>query len=380
MERSLVGTRLGDRYRLLELLGEGGMGSVFRAESLTTGAQLALKLLHPDFTADAQIVQRFEREAQVMSRLSHPHIVKVVEFGEAGGRLFLAMELVSGKSLADLVDSGKPSVLGRLRRVLSGRTGQRRLPIPRAVALMSQVLEALEHAHAHGVVHRDLKPDNIMLTRGAPGEVVKLFDFGIAKLRGDGKAASQQLTQLGLAVGTPAYMSPEQASGQEIDARSDLYSCGVILYEVLTGRKPFEADTHVQVMSMHLTATPKPLRSVAMQARIPAALERVVLRALAKKPGDRFKSARELRGALEEAALAKYESPEISGHEATAVALPRSRRRWPRTAVVAAAGVALLASAIAIWNLLPDTHSGPPSASGRASKRAKLRKPQTRGD
>jgi serine/threonine-protein kinase len=336
-EASLVGSRLGDRYRILGVIGDGGMGKVFRAERLATGQTVALKLLHPELSAIEQVVQRFHREAEVTSQLSHPHIVKVVEFGAWNGRLFLATELLEGKSLAGHIEaSGNGSTPG--------------LGVRRALAVMRPVLDALAYAHRRGVVHRDLKPENIMVIppRGMfSRECVKLLDFGIAKLDDASEANGQKLTQLGLVLGTPGYMSPEQAVGGKADARSDLYSCGVVLYEMLTGQRPFQADTSVHVLAMHLNAAPRPLRAVAPEARIPAAVEGVVLRCLAKSPGDRFQSARALRKALERAArMPDTERAGVSGVAETMLATsqaPQPGSRWSRLAVILAATGMLIA-------------------------------------
>ena len=275
-EASLIGNTLGDRYRLIEVIGEGGMGRVYRAEQLATGKAVALKLLHPEFVGVDQVVRRFEREAKVMTEVAHPGIVKVIELGEWNGRLFLAMELLAGKSLAEQLarEGGQ-----------SGKGGKR-LSVKRTLAIIRPVLEALEYAHALGVVHRDLKPENIMIIPGGllSRESIKLLDFGIAKLGDRSVQSSQKLTQHGMVLGTPAYMAPEQAAGQEADVRSDVYSCGVIIYQLLTGHRPFEGDANIDVLLMHINTQPKSLREVADGAWIPDAVERVVLRALAKRP------------------------------------------------------------------------------------------------
>ena len=333
-EASLIGSDLGDRYRLLEVIGEGGMGRVYRAGQLATGQSVAVKLLHPEFADVEQVVQRFEREAKVMTQLAHPHIVKVIEFGEWNGRLFLAMELLGGKSLADLIERGK---------------GGRRLTVKRALAIMRPVLDALEYAHARGVVHRDMKPENIMVipNRGLLSrDNIKLLDFGIAKLGHHSENATQKLTQQGLILGTPDYMSPEQAIGQDADVRSDLYSCVVILYQMLTGRRPFEADSSLDVLVMHVNAQPRSLREVTPGAAIPPGVEQVVLRALAKRPAERFQSARELRQALERAAVGNYSGAGVSGVDRTVLAMqPASsagRQPLVRFAIMAAAIATLL--------------------------------------
>jgi serine/threonine-protein kinase len=341
---ALVGSSLGDRYRVLDMIGQGGIGCVFRAEQLRTRKTVALKLLRPHMADVHEIAKRFAREAHVTTRLAHPNIVEVFDFGDLDGRMFLAMELIAGRSLAELLEEGEAPVCMRPRRRRRGeRPSGGRLSVARTVAIMSQVLDALEHAHAVGVVHRDLKPENIMLVRRRwpfLRERVKLLDFGIAKLRDSG---AQRLTQAGMTLGTPRYMSPEQAKGLEIDARSDIYACGVLLYEMLTGEAPFAADSTPEVLTLHLTRAPRPLRTVAPEAQIPAALEGVVLRALAKSPEARFQSARELRQALERALKAHDRLGEISGLETTAIAVSPpalTRARWLLAGGIVAAGLA----------------------------------------
>jgi eukaryotic-like serine/threonine-protein kinase len=318
------------------MIGDGGMGQVFRAEQLATGRSVAIKLLHSQFTGVADVVQRFEREAKVTTDLSHPHIIKTVEFGQWEDRLYLAMEFLAGQSLATLLDASP------------GDNGHR-MTIKRTIALMRPVLEALEYAHGLGVVHRDLKPDNIMVVPGRgifARECVKLLDFGIAKLGDDAPVQGRKLTQAGMLLGTPGYMSPEQAAGKPADVRSDLYSCGVILYEMLAGRRPFEADSSVEVLAMHVNATPKSLREIAGDASIPIAVEGIVMRALAKRPAERFQSARELREALGRAASGRTQHSVISGIETTVFATPvarRSRSRWLQVAIILVATALLIA-------------------------------------
>ena len=287
---SLVGSTLCDRYRLVEVIGEGGMGSVFRAEHLVTGAMVAVKLLHPEFVGVGEVVQRFEREAKLTTQLSHPHIVKMVEFGEWQGHLYLAMELLPGRSLAELIGRGdKP-------------TGTR-FPIKRTAALMRPVLDALEYAHGLGVVHRDSQAGE---HHGRPGSRPALARDGeVARFRDrearrSGRRDEAEPDSAWHRARHAGYMSPEQAVGRPADARSDIYSCGVVLYEMLTGRRPFEAASPVEVLAMHVGKAPAP-RKCGAGCADPPAMDAVVLRALAKQPGERFQSARELRRALDRA-------------------------------------------------------------------------------
>ena len=326
----LIGAVIRDQYRLVERIGEGGMGVIYRAEHIQTGEARAIKLLHPELGRLTELVKRFEREAESVSRLSHPNIVKVVETGRLeSGAVFLVMELLHGASLAHLLDE------------------HARLPVDRAVAILQQVLSALDHAHGLGVIHRDLKPDNIILLEN-PRDTVRILDFGIAKLR-EGSTESEmiKLTKAGIVLGTPAYMSPEQASGNPIDHRSDLYTCGVVLFEMLTGVKPFVADKTMDVMLMHTSKEPPTPRSVAPTAGIPEALEAIVMRALEKDRDRRFGSAAEFLVALNQFGRSRAKQRQrrrlrIGALSAAAVAaactlLLLVHRKAPAPAVAAAA-------------------------------------------
>jgi Serine/threonine protein kinase len=281
-----VGTVVGDRYRVLGRIGEGGMGAVFRAEHILMKKVVALKLLHAEMGQVEEAARRFEREAQSASRLNHPNITSVTDFGRNHtGELFLVMEFVAGESLAELL----------------AREG--RLPVARACRLAGQILSALEHAHGQKVIHRDLKPGNVMLVQSPDprlGETAKILDFGIAKIT-ETTEGEQPLTKGVMIFGTPSYMSPEQATGQEVDIRSDLYSCGIILYEMLTGQKPFDSEDVVKLMAMQVTAPPPAFVRVAPGADIPAGVEAAVMRALEKERERRFSTAAEFREALERA-------------------------------------------------------------------------------
>jgi tetratricopeptide (TPR) repeat protein len=303
----LIGAVVGDRYRILTRIGVGGMGAVYRAEHTMMRRDLAIKVLLPELGGKDEFARRFEREAESASRLQHPNIISVTDFGHMpDGALFLAMEFLAGESLGDVIHAGP-------------------VPRERALKIIRQILRGLDHAHAAGVVHRDLKPDNIMLVeRDGQTDVVKILDFGIAKVtaptsgnRG-GAAGGTALTQAGVIFGTPEYLSPEQALGEVVDARADIYAAGVILYEMLAGRKPFQSEDKVKIISMHLAHVPPRIRDVAPSSvDVPVALEQVVLQALEKSRENRFATATAFLQALEDA-----EAPDPAFAEALATPVP----------------------------------------------------------
>jgi eukaryotic-like serine/threonine-protein kinase len=272
----MLGRTVAQRFTIVARLGTGSMGAVYRAWQDRVGRWVALKIMRYDRTIDTESKKRFEREARSMSQLQSPHTVTVYDFGEAeDGSVYLAMELLEGESLGE-----------RLNRL-------GRLPIRDAVHFARGALTSLAEAHAKGIIHRDLKPDNLFLTEvpdvaGAPSrEICKLLDFGIAKVIQEERAIDALETQAGTVFGTPRYMSPEQAQGFRLDARSDVYSIGVILYQMVTGQPPFDDEEAVVVMARHIKTKPIPPRQVAPEAGVPAELERIILRALAKDPVDR---------------------------------------------------------------------------------------------
>ena len=320
----LIGIVVGERYRIVSRLGVGGMGVVYRAEHTMMRRDLAIKVLLSELSGRDEFARRFEREAESASRLGHPNIIAVTDFGRMpDGSLFLAMEYLAGASLTSVISEGP------VRR-------------PRALGIIRQILRALDHAHAAGVIHRDLKPDNIMLVeRDGHPDVVKILDFGIAKVTAP-LSGQEALTQAGVIFGTPEYLSPEQALGEPVDGRSDLYAAGIILYEMLVGRRPFEADEKVKIISMHLAHAPPRMREVNAAVDVPPALEQVVMQALEKHRENRFASATAFLQALEDSessgetgfelgrgATAPRDSGATSSVLADAVGLLRDRR-WRR--------------------------------------------------
>ncbi len=277
--RSLCGTVLGERYHVLELIGEGGMGHVFVAEHVTLKRRMAIKVLREELSAEPANVQRFLQEAQAASAIDHPNVVDVVDFGRTPeGVVYFVMEYLEGEELTAMMH----------------RHGA--LPWPSAQAIILQVVRGLAAAHAKGVVYRDLKPANVYLTRNPDGSLlVKLLDFGIAKHTG---LEQRPRTKPNSVFGTARYMSPEQAAGKDVDARSDIYATGVVLYEMLTARAPFESDNYMEVVRCHVNdPIPRP-RDVAPKAMIPDFVEDLVMRALEKSPDARYPNMTEFEAAI----------------------------------------------------------------------------------
>jgi serine/threonine-protein kinase len=282
---SLVGRALNNRYRVERKIGEGGFGAVFEGKQLATGRPVALKILHPHSVADATVVARFRREAEACSQLRNPHTVTIYDFDQTeDGVLYLAMELVRGKSLQEI----------------QHRDGV--IEPTRALAILDQVAEALAEAHDRGIVHRDMKPENIMVERRGEADFVKVLDFGIAKiLSGDGSKVPA-LTAIGQTVGTLEFMSPEQLRGKALDGRSDVYALGMVAYEMLTGQLPFkDAKSTTEIIQFHLQEAPPTPSSLRPDLAIPAVVDEVVLKMVAKARKDRHESAGALRQHIAEA-------------------------------------------------------------------------------
>jgi serine/threonine protein kinase len=274
----LVGRTIAERYRVDSLLGVGGMGAVFRAHHLGLKRDVAIKVLHPDLSRDSEISARFDREAHSSSRLDHPNCLQVTDYGSTeDGMKFMVMQVLEGGELSALL--GRP------------------MPPARAVELCVQILRGLEHAHKKGVVHRDIKPENVFITRDHEGEeILKLVDFGIAKIvDGPVEGTERHKTRAGLVFGTPAYMSPEQAAGVEADERADIYSVGIILYQMLAGRLPFDHRDPVSLVRMQVSQDPPPL-----PPNVPPVLAAAVEKMLAKSRDDRFQSAGDAADTLEQ--------------------------------------------------------------------------------
>jgi tRNA A-37 threonylcarbamoyl transferase component Bud32 len=297
-----MGARLGQtvgNYRLVRQLGAGGMGAVYMAEHTLIGKKVALKVLHRELAQDREVVARFFNEARAVNQIGHEHIVDITDFGQSGGDHFFVMELLSGRSLAEVLAKEK------------------RLAPPRALAIAAQIADALAAAHAAGVIHRDLKPENVLLVnRHGDRDFVKLLDFGLAKLL-DGKHG--KLTKAGVVLGTPQYMSPEQCESRTVDARSDVYALGVLLYQMVTGAVPFDGQTMAEILVKHVHEPPPPPRDV------PPAVEAILMRCLAKAPAARYGSMIELREAVREAAAGL--APAVTSRPASRPALPASPRR-----------------------------------------------------
>ncbi|MBX7219754.1 MAG: SUMF1/EgtB/PvdO family nonheme iron enzyme [Blastocatellia bacterium] len=280
----LLGTLFEAKYKIVAKLGEGGMGAVYRAHHIHMDLDVAIKFLHESMTSDPQILERFKREAKAAGRISHPNATQVMDFGVLGNNTaYLVMEYLEGESLRE-------------------RLYRQKLPLKEAVGILSQACAAVDAAHKKGVIHRDLKPDNIFLKRQEEGhETVKVLDFGIAKLRDiSGENQSTNLTEAGMLIGTPHYMSPEQCHGHELDPSSDIYSLGVIAYEMFAGELPFRAPTSLGIVLKHINEEPPPLYLANPQ--IPREVEKVVLRALSKNPTRRPETAAQFARELEAAA------------------------------------------------------------------------------
>ena len=277
----LAGKTVDGRYRVEGVLGEGGMGKVYRVRHIALDRPFALKALRADLAREGDLAERFILEAKTTASVRHPNIVSITDFGKLPDDTpYFVMELLTGETLGDVIQAGGP------------------VPAARAVRIIRQIGGALGAAHAAGIVHRDLKPENVFLLGGMMGNAaddVRVVDFGAAKILG-----SSRLTKTGIVFGTPHYMSPEQASGAPVDHRADIYALGIIMYEMFTGRVPFEADTYMGVLTQHMFVNPIPPSQMSSAAKELGALEEITLRCLEKKPEDRFATMDDLVKAIDE--------------------------------------------------------------------------------
>jgi len=337
----MIGNVVGS-YKVTEKIGEGGMGAVFKGIDLMLEREVAIKMLRPELASQPQVVERFRSEAVTLAKLNHPNIATLFSFLRQGEDFFMVMEFVRGETLDSLIN----------------RTGA--MQCERAIALLNQALDGIDHAHRMGIIHRDIKPANMMLTENG---ILKVMDFGIARVLG-----TSRMTKQGNIVGTIEYMSPEQVRGQETDARSDIYSLGILLYEMLTGRVPFHSDSEYDLMRMQIENAPEPPRVFC--AHIPQPVEQAIMRSLAKRPEARFQGAAEFRTAL---------SGALSGIAPTIIASPATTPPATRLgdAVPAAAAYGVTAKETRLANeavapnyqinptrLAPE--SAPPSFAGAA--------------
>jgi len=339
----MVGELIAGRYELEELVGTGGMSSVYRAQDRLLERKVAIKLLHEHYTRDEDYVERFRREARAAAKLSHPNIVTVIDRGEADGRQFIVFEYVDGQNLKQLVEE------------------QGRLPVRTALELAIEIGRALAFAHANGLVHRDVKPQNVLLGNGD----VKVTDFGIAR----SVDVKSGLTETGTVLGTSDYIAPEQASGHHVDALSDEYSLGVVVYELLAGTPPYTGDSFVAVAMRHVS---DPVPSIALvRPDVPLRLDAALRRAMAKSPDDRFGSMEEFVTELD-ACLAGLAQPDADRTVILAPAVPaadsrprpRRRRRRISRLVVLLLGLALIAAAVIAYVSLRGSGSGGGGGSG----------------
>lgn len=324
----LLGTTLNGKYRVDEKVGSGSMGTVYRGEHLGLRKSVALKVLHADLQLTDETLQRFQREGIAAGKFSHPNAIQVFDFDRADGSVFfLAMEFVEGQNLKALLRE------------------RERLPVALAVDVVQQVLEALAEAHEHGIVHRDLKPENIMVLETPSGDLnVKVLDFGLSKLV-DAPLEASLRTEPGRIMGTPLYMAPEQGAGDKVDHKSDLYSVGLILHELLTGQPPFAGRTLREILVKHATEPAPSLVTSHPKLNVPGDLDDVILRALEKDPEDRFESAREMLDAL--AAVDLESSGKRRRHRSRRRSRPRAGAGAPLAGLLRSAIVVLVVAAIA---------------------------------
>jgi len=332
------------RYRVISRLGSGGMADVYLAEDTQLGRRVALKLLYRRFAEDAEFVERFRREASSAAGLQHPNVVQVFDRGEWDGTYYIAMEFLEGRNLKQIVRDHGP------------------LEPALAVDIVLQILKAARFAHRRGIVHRDIKPHNVIVDDDGRAKVT---DFGIAR------AGASDMTETGSIMGTAQYLSPEQAQGQPVDARADLYSIGIVLYELLTGAPPFDAESPVTIALKQVSEDPVP--PMQLNPAVAPALDAVVMRALRKQPAERYQDADAFIAALEGALAGRAVETVAVAEDPVAALEEEDRRNWRRIATIALVLLALAALAIGAWLLLrPETREVPNVVGKRSGTAAQI--------
>ena len=277
----LIGRIIADRYRIVSLIGRGGMGVVYKVEHIHIGKLMAMKLLHGELARDRDVVRRFKREAEAASHLSHPNTVQIFDFGRDQGLMYLVMEYLEGRDFGQIIQAEGPLALARVARICA------------------QVCASVGEAHAKGIIHRDLKPENVMVVQGRDRpDLVKVLDFGLAKLRH--QDSGQSLTHAGAIIGTPYYMAPEHIRGENVDPRSDVYALGAMMYKALAGVPPFWASTPMGVLTKHLTERTMPPSERSSRRDLPPDADRIVMKAMEKEPANRYQQMEDLRRDLVE--------------------------------------------------------------------------------
>jgi len=348
---SMIGSVLAERYQIIDRLGEGGMATVYRGEHMAIRKPCAIKVLHPEEAHKDDIVERFLQEARAASVIDHENVVEITDFGRTEDNLvFLVMELLDGEDLADM--------LARIDRI----------PWPRAKPILLQICDALAAAHDKGIIHRDMKPENCFrFERRGNTDFIKVLDFGIAKITSESVVGPRALTQTGMVFGTPEYMSPEQAEGRTVDRRTDIYSLGVILFQLLTGRVPFRGESPTTTLVKHLVEEPPVPSSVTPEAGIRPALDELILTALQKDPANRQQDMLEFAAALRRiddhgaligsVALNLADDPPLRAEDPAAV---RGRSRL--ALLLALLLVAAVSAAFFIWREVDPPEAEPPIA------------------